>query len=150
MLLGGENADFKKRRRTLAFEGVGVNAQARLMPHCFPKGFEVLQRVNPDIPVSFTDDGAVKSLGEILGPALAEVTRRTGSAAALMPIWARVVGPVIAPHTRLVRLEGGRLEVRCDAPAWRDALKGEGPALVRRLNAALGEGRVRELVFVVA
>jgi predicted nucleic acid-binding Zn ribbon protein len=91
----------------------------------------------------------VKSLGELLGPALAELTERTGSTAALASVWTRVVGPVIAPHTRLLRLEDARLVVACDAQAWKDALEGEGPGLVRRLNATLGEARVRELVFVV-
>ncbi len=120
------------------------------MPHCFSKGFRVLQRVNRDTGVSFIDDGAMKSLAEMMGPALAGLARRTGSAAALQPIWAQVVGPVIAPHATPARFEGATLVIRCDAEAWRAALSAEGATLTRRLNAALTEAPVQALVFEVS
>lgn len=92
----------------------------------------------------------MKSLAEMMGPALASLAKQTGSGAALGPVWAQVVGPVVAPHARPVRFEGRTLVVRCDAEAWRAALAAEGPALLRRLNAALAEAPVQGLVFEVA
>ncbi len=87
----------------------------------------------------------MKSLAEMMGPAL----KQTGSAGALMPIWTRVVGEVIAKHTRPVRWQGTQLVIRCDAEAWRAALEAEKPSLARKLSAALGEAAVSSIVLEV-
>jgi predicted nucleic acid-binding Zn ribbon protein len=71
----------------------------------------------------------MKSLADMMGAVL----KQTGSAGAIAPIWARVVGEVIAKHTRPLRWEGKTLVIRCDADAWRAALEPE---------AALGEPHV--------
>lgn len=92
----------------------------------------------------------MKSLSEVMGPALARLAQQTGSAAALGPVWAQVVGPVVAPHARPARFEGCTLVVRCDAEAWRAALAPEAAALLRKLNTALTEAPVQALVFEVA
>ena len=78
---------------------------------------------------------AMKSLADMMGAVL----KQTGSAAALMPIWSRVVGDVVARHTRPVRWEGKALVIRCDGEAWRQALESERPSLSRKLSAAMGE-----------
>lgn len=87
----------------------------------------------------------MKSLADMLGQAL----KQTGSAAALTPIWARVVGEVVAKHTRPVRWQGTTLVVRCDADAWKQALEAERASLTRKLSAALGESAVSSIVLEV-
>jgi predicted nucleic acid-binding Zn ribbon protein len=77
----------------------------------------------------------MKSLADMMGAVL----KQTGSAAAIGPIWARVVGDVVAKHTRPLRWEGKTLVVRCDADAWRTALEPEKLSLAKKLAAALGE-----------
>ncbi|MFZ5439150.1 MAG: DUF721 domain-containing protein [Myxococcota bacterium] len=87
----------------------------------------------------------MKSLADMLGQAL----KQTGSAGALAPVWGRAVGELIARHTRPVRWEGKALVIRCDAAAWQQALEPEREAIVRKLNAALGESSVSSLVLEV-
>ncbi|WP_410967473.1 DciA family protein, partial [Salmonella sp. SAL4456] len=85
------------------------------MPHSSRSVFPVLRCVNPDRGVAFADDGPVmKSLADMMGAVL----KQTGSAAAIAPIWARVVGDVVSKHTRPLRWEGKTLVIRCDADAW--------------------------------
>ncbi len=88
----------------------------------------------------------MKSLADLLGRTL----RDTGSARALEPVWARVVGELIAKHTHPARWEGKVLVVRCDAPSWRAALEPERASLTRKLAADLGESAITSLVFEVA
>lgn len=87
----------------------------------------------------------MKSLADMLGPAL----KQTGSAGALAPIWARVVGEVVARHTRPVRWQGTSLVIRCDAEAWKQALEVERESIARKLGAALGESAVSSIVLEV-
>lgn len=87
----------------------------------------------------------MKSLADMMGAVL----KQTGSAGALMPIWSRLVGDVVARHTRPVRWEGKTLVIRCDGEAWRQALESERPALSRKLAAALGEAAVSSIVLEV-
>ncbi len=79
----------------------------------------------------------MKSLADMMGAVLKE----TGSAAAMTPLWARVVGEVVAKHTRPVRWEGKALVIRCDAEAWRQALEPERAAITRKLIASLDSAR---------
>jgi hypothetical protein len=121
------------------------------MPHSFSKGFGLLVRDNHDSEVVFADDAthasgaAVKSLADMMGAVL----KQTGSAGALAPIWARVVGDVVGKHTRPIRWEGTRLVIRCDAEAWRAALESERESLTRKLCATLGESAVTSIVLEV-
>lgn len=84
----------------------------------------------------------MKSLADMMGAVL----KQTGSAAALTPVWGRVVGEVLAKHTRPLRWEGKTLVIRCTAD-WKKALEPERAVLVKKLNAALGEDAVSGLVF---
>lgn len=88
----------------------------------------------------------MKSLADMLGATL----KQTGSAGALKPLWDRAVGELVARHTRPIRWEGAKLIVRCDAPAWRDALQAELPQIAKRLATAMGEARAPEIVLEVA
>lgn len=88
----------------------------------------------------------MKSLADMMGAAL----KQTGSAGAMSPIWARVVGEVVAKHTRPVRWEGTTLVIRCDADAWRQALEPERAALSRKLAAATGEKGLAAIRLEVA
>lgn len=86
----------------------------------------------------------MKSLADMLGAAL----QQTGSAGALAPVWARVVGEVLARHTRPVRWEGRTLVIRCSAEAWKQALEPERASLCQRLNAALGDPKAVAAVLL--
>jgi predicted nucleic acid-binding Zn ribbon protein len=90
------------------------------------------------------DEALMKSLADMMGAVL----KQTGSAAAIAPIWARVVGDVVARHTRPLRWEGKTLVIRCDADAWRAALEPEKISLGKKLAQALGEPHVTLLLEV--
>ena len=77
----------------------------------------------------------MKSLADMMGAVL----QQTGSAGALAPVWARVVGEVLAKHTRPVRWDGRTLVIGCSGEAWKQALEPERVSLCRKLNAALGD-----------
>lgn len=81
---------------------------------------------------------SMKSLADMMGAVL----KQTGSAGAIAPIWARVVGEVVSKHTRPVRWEGKTLVIRCDGDAWRQALEPERASLGRKLAAAMGDASV--------
>ena len=88
----------------------------------------------------------MRSLADMMG----KVLKETGSAAVINPIWARVVGEVVARHTRPLRWEGKTLVIRCDGEAWRQALEPERSSLSRKLAAAMGESSAVSIVFEVA
>lgn len=87
----------------------------------------------------------MKSFAQMMG----SVLKQTGSAGALMPIWARLVGDVVAKHTRPVRWEGQTLIIRCDGEAWRQALDAERTSLAKKLSASLGESAVSHIILEV-
>lgn len=89
----------------------------------------------------------MKSLKDTLGEVLARVAQDTGAARLLIPLWVQVVGTTVAKHARPIGLEGGVLTVRCDSPAWRDALAGEREDILLRLQGALGVAKVQSIVF---
>ena len=82
-----------------------------------------------------------------LGGLLAQVAAASGRGEALAGVWRQVVGDTVARHCAPRRFQAGVLVVACDAAQWRDALQAEGPALLARLQAVLGEAPVRSLVF---
>ncbi|MCY3785631.1 MAG: DUF721 domain-containing protein [bacterium] len=83
-------------------------------------------------------DGLNRLLGS-LGAPPADVL------AALIERWPRLAGEGLAEHSRPVRIVNRRLLVEVDDPARAAQLRlGEG-ALLERLAAALGEGRVRSV-----
>jgi predicted nucleic acid-binding Zn ribbon protein len=71
-------------------------------------------------------------------------------AASVLPEWPERVGPQIAAVTEPLRVSDGTLFVAVASSPWLMELtlmKGE---LMRRLNAGKGEGRIRQIVFVMA
>lgn len=69
---------------------------------------------------------------------------------AVVEVWDRVAGSRLAPHTRPGALEGGRLVVIVDDPAWIDALAFERPRLLEALRSELGELAPTDVAFRAA
>ena len=59
--------------------------------------------------------------------------------------WTEIVGGDLAAHTRPGGLAEGELTVTADSTAWATQLRLLASQLVRRLNAVLGEGVVRQV-----
>ena len=59
--------------------------------------------------------------------------------------WAEIVGHDLAAHTRPDSFADGELAVAADSTAWATQVRLLAPALVRRLNAELGDGSVRRV-----
>ena len=70
--------------------------------------------------------------------------------AAIAPRWTDLVGPEIAAHTRVVKLDTGRLFVAVDQPTWRQELMYQKEALVAKLNHEVGEDEpiVTDIMFI--
>jgi predicted nucleic acid-binding Zn ribbon protein len=71
-------------------------------------------------------------------------------AASVVPEWAKLVGPQIAAVTEPLRVSSGVLLVAVDTSAWIMELNLMKAKILRRLNAGKREGRIEELVFVMA
>jgi len=59
--------------------------------------------------------------------------------------WDSAVGPAIAAHCRPTGERGGVLRVACDEAVWAAEIELMGPALVARLEAAVGRGTITAL-----
>ncbi|MBV9094860.1 MAG: DUF721 domain-containing protein [Streptosporangiaceae bacterium] len=59
--------------------------------------------------------------------------------------WAEIVGQDLAAHTHPDSFADGELVVTADSTAWATQVRLLAPALLRRLNAELGEGSVRRV-----
>jgi predicted nucleic acid-binding Zn ribbon protein len=71
-------------------------------------------------------------------------------AASVVPDWDELVGPGIAAVARAQRVSDGVLFVAVDTSAWMmelNLMKGE---LLRRLNAGKRQGRIEQIVFLMA
>lgn len=69
---------------------------------------------------------------------------------ALWQKWDAVVGEPIASHARPSRLDDGVLVVAVTSHAWAQELQHLKGDLIKRLNAAFGATRVRDIFFVPA
>jgi predicted nucleic acid-binding Zn ribbon protein len=69
--------------------------------------------------------------------------------AGIAPAWPDLVGEEIAAHTRVIKLDGGRLFVSVDEPAWRQELIYQKDAIREKINNSLGEGEslVQDIMF---
>ena len=70
-------------------------------------------------------------------------------AATIVTEWTEKVGPQISAVTEALRVNEGTLFVAVATSAWMmelNLMKGE---LMRRINAGKGEGRIKQLVFVM-
>jgi len=59
--------------------------------------------------------------------------------------WEEIVGHDLAAHTRPDNFTDGELVVTADSTAWATQVRLLAPALIRRLNAELGDGTVRRV-----
>ena len=85
---------------------------------------------------------AIEALTARLAPAtlLAEVQR----------VWEQAAGAAIAAEAHPVSEREGTLTLRCSSAVWMQEIDLMGPALVARINAALGSDRVRAVRCVAA
>jgi predicted nucleic acid-binding Zn ribbon protein len=63
-------------------------------------------------------------------------------------LWQIKVGPALAAHTEVVRLEKGILYVAVDHHAWHRELRRMKPELVAALNEACGRSLLHDLEFL--
>jgi predicted nucleic acid-binding Zn ribbon protein len=80
---------------------------------------------------------AVRELAERIAPA--------GGLAAVQRVWDDAVGPALASQAKPTGEAQGVVTVTCASAVWAHELDLMGPALVERLNAALGGEAVRSL-----
>lgn len=71
-------------------------------------------------------------------------------AASVVPEWEELVGPGIAAVTHPIRVSDGTLVVAVSTSAWMMELSLMKGDLMRRLNAGKRDGRIEQLVFVMA
>jgi predicted nucleic acid-binding Zn ribbon protein len=90
-----------------------------------------------------------RRIGEVL-PKVVKSLRLTESVAAQPAVssWPEMVGAAIARHSRAVSVEKQTLVVVVDSPAWMAQLKYLMPDLLRRIDARVGKGRVKEIRLV--
>ena len=91
---------------------------------------------------------------QLVGDLLARVLNRKGlgaklEAASVIPEWESLVGPQIAAVTRPQRVSEGVLFVGVANSPWMMELNLMKAELMRRLNAGKGEGRIKQIVFVM-
>ena len=91
---------------------------------------------------------------QLIGDLLARVLDRKGLSAKLEAVsvlieWESLVGPQIAAVTRPHRVSDGVLFVGVANSPWMMELNLMKADLMRRLNAGKGDGRIRQIVFVM-
>ena len=82
-----------------------------------------------------------------VGEDLDAVVRRAGGAGGVAAVsvfsrWAEAVGPAVAAHARPLRLDGTRLVVGVDGPAYATQLRLLSGQLLARLRDLVGPGAV--------
>lgn len=65
----------------------------------------------------------------------------------LIASWGKVVGPLIAKHTRKLRIKDKTLFVEVDSAALRNELTYARSKLVQQLNRQVGEEVIQDIVF---
>ncbi|MBI5868771.1 MAG: DUF721 domain-containing protein [candidate division Zixibacteria bacterium] len=62
-------------------------------------------------------------------------------------LWPDLVGPEIAGHTRVLKIDAGRLFVVVDSPVWRQELLFQKDVFIARINEELAEELVSDIMF---
>ncbi len=65
-------------------------------------------------------------------------------------MWRETVGDGIADHTRPLRLSRKTLTISVDSSAWMNELQYSIPAMIEKLNARLGQGKVKGIRMKLA
>jgi hypothetical protein len=92
---------------------------------------------------------AQSTLTDLQGP-LSRALRQValaGPGVVLFPVWAAVVGPLLAGRSRPVRLHQGALTIEIDSDFLAE-LENQRHLLCHRLDERLGKGAVRQLHFL--
>lgn len=84
-------------------------------------------------------DRTVEKLLDALGLATVAAQARVAKS------WEEIVGPLLAAKTCPARLKGGVLTVCAVSPAWAQELSISRTAVLERIEAVLGPGKVREV-----
>lgn len=71
-------------------------------------------------------------------------------AASVVPEWPALVGPQITAVTRPLRVSEGVLFVAVTSSAWMMELNLMKAELMRRINAGKRQGKIKQVVFVMA
>lgn len=88
-----------------------------------------------------------RATGDLLGTILGAVSRDTGSAAVLDPVWRQVVGPSLSASSKPARWMGTTLVIACTSRAWASELRRQQAEFLGRLQGRLGKKTVEALVF---
>jgi predicted nucleic acid-binding Zn ribbon protein len=91
---------------------------------------------------------APRPLGKALDAAL-HGARPAGLLAEVQSAWPAVAGPALAAAAGPVSERSGTVTVECESAVWAQELELLRPDLTRRLDEALGGGRVERLRFIV-
>lgn len=91
-----------------------------------------------------------QSLKSLLPDVLGKLSRESGRARHLQPLWREAVGEAIARASTPVALEGGTLVVLVTTPEWARELERQAGEIVARLQQRLGKGVVTSMRATVA
>ena len=88
-----------------------------------------------------------------LGDAIREMIQAYGlksklSEATLVESWEKVVGKMIAKHTKNLYIKNKKLYIRIDSPALKNELTYSRSTLMETLNEAAGADVIEEIVFL--
>ena len=125
--LRAARADAAARGRRATGPLSGAAAGGRADPAARPR----LRREDPE-PLNAAISGLIDEQG----------WRLQAKAGAMFGRWDQIVGPELAAHTRPDGFADGELTITADSTAWATQVRLLAPALVRRLNAELGDGSV--------
>ena len=70
------------------------------------------------------------------------------SEATLLESWEKVVGKMIAKHTKDLYIKNKKLFIRIDSPALKNELTYSRSTLMEKLNEATGANVIEEIVFL--
>jgi len=62
-------------------------------------------------------------------------------------LWPELMGPEIAGHTRVVKVDAGLLVVSVDSPVWRQELHYQKDTFIAKLNQELEEEIISDIMF---
>ena len=91
---------------------------------------------------------APRRLGKALDAALLDA-RPDGLLAEVQSAWPAVAGAALAAAASPISERSGTVTVECESAVWAQELELLRPDLTRRLDEALGGGRVERLRFIV-
>lgn len=96
-------------------------------------------------------DKGPRSLGDGLRSLVARIDKNNGVLTArILEAWDQLMGPEIAAHTRVERVDKREITVAVDSAVWANELQAISGELLGRLESVLGKGTVQEMRFIVS